>query len=70
MTVLSDPKRNPLTADSDPTDEELALVMREALDFAMARKLESDAWMRREQATLVLRVNSGIIVNQYCAVPE
>lgn len=53
MTVLSDRKRNPLAADSDPTDEELALVMREALDSAMARKLESDAWMRRELAAAV-----------------
>ena len=41
-------KRLPLAADTDPTDEELAEVMREALDLAMARKQESTAWMRRK----------------------
>lgn len=48
MANLSDTKRNPLAANTEPTDEELAEVMSEALDLAMARKLESDAWMRRK----------------------
>lgn len=53
MTILATNKRNPLTADTDPTDEELAEVMRGACDLAIARKRESDAWMRRELATAV-----------------
>lgn len=53
MANLFIQKRNPLAADTDPTDEELAVVMREARDSAMARKQESDAWMRRELAVAV-----------------
>lgn len=53
MANLSDTKRNPLAADTDPTDAELAEVMREARDVAMARKLESDNWMRRKLAEAV-----------------
>ncbi|EKD96703.1 MAG: hypothetical protein ACD_23C01325G0001, partial [uncultured bacterium] len=46
MADLSNTKRNPLAADTEPTDEELSEVMSEARDLAMARKQESDAWMR------------------------
>lgn len=46
MVDLSSIKRNPLAVDTEPTDEELSEVMREACDLAMARKRESDAWMR------------------------
>jgi len=53
MAELSITKRNPLAADTDPTDEELFEVMGEALDLAMARKQESDAWMRRKLADAV-----------------
>jgi hypothetical protein len=53
MTNLPNSKRNPLTADTDPTDEELSEVMSEARDFAMARKRESDDWMRRKLAEAV-----------------
>lgn len=53
MADLSCTKRNPLAADTEPTDEELAEVMSEARDFAMARKLESDDWMRRKLAEAV-----------------
>jgi hypothetical protein len=53
MADLSDTKRNPLAADTEPTDEELAEVMSEALDLAMARKQESDIWMRRKLAEAV-----------------
>lgn len=53
MSDLSDTKRNPLAADTEPTDEELSEVMREARDLAMARKRESDAWMRRKLAEAV-----------------
>ncbi len=37
-----------MAPDTDPTDEELAEVMREALDLAMQRKAASDKWMREE----------------------
>lgn len=53
MTDLSNTKRTPLAADTEPTDEELGEVMREARDLAMARKQESDAWMRRKLAEAV-----------------
>lgn len=47
------PRRNPMTADTDPTDEELAIVMREACELAMRRKAESDEWLRRQVAKAV-----------------
>lgn len=53
MADLSNTKRNPLAADTEPTDEELSEVMSEARDLAMARKQESDAWMRRKLAEAV-----------------
>lgn len=53
MSDISVLKRNPLAADTEPTDEELSKVMREARDVAMARKLESDNWMRRKLAEAV-----------------
>jgi hypothetical protein len=53
MAELSNPKRNPLAPDTEPTDEELYEVMREALDLAMTRKQDSDIWMRRKLAEAV-----------------
>lgn len=53
MTDLSNKKRNPLAVDTEPTDEELAEVMREARDLAMTRKQESDEWARRQLAEAV-----------------
>lgn len=47
------PRRNPMTADTDPTDEELAIVMREACELAMRRKAESDEWSRQQLAKAV-----------------
>lgn len=41
-------RRNPMTADTDPTDEELAIVMREACELAIRRKAESDEWLRQQ----------------------
>jgi hypothetical protein len=63
MTDLSNTKRNPLAANTEPTDEELAEVMSEALDLAMARKLESDAWMRRKltEAVADARARDAVI---------
>ena len=64
MTDLSNTKRNPLAANTEPTDEELAEVMSEALDLAMARKLVSDAWMRRKltEAVADARARDVVIV--------
>lgn len=53
MTELAVKIRRPLTADTDPTDEELALVMREARDLAISRKQISDEWMRIQLAHAV-----------------
>jgi hypothetical protein len=63
MADLSNSKRNPLAADTEPTDEELSEVMSEARDLAMARKQESDAWMRRKLAEAVAdaRARDGAI---------
>lgn len=51
--AITAPWRNPMTADTDPTDEELAIVMREACELAMRRKAESDEWSRRQLAQAV-----------------
>jgi hypothetical protein len=53
MTDSNNIKRIPLAADTEPTDEELSEVMREALDLAMSRKQESDNWMRQKLAEAV-----------------
>jgi hypothetical protein len=37
--------RDLMAPDTDPTDEELALVMREARDLAMQRRATADAWV-------------------------
>ena len=45
----SDPARRDIMApDTEPTDEELAVVMREARDLALQRKAEADEWMRKQ----------------------
>lgn len=62
MADLSDTKRNPLAADTEPTDEELAEVMSEALDLAMARKQESDIWMRHKLAEAVADARARDVV--------
>ncbi len=41
-------RRNPMLADTEPTDEELHLVMCEARDVALQRKLASEGWMREQ----------------------
>lgn len=38
-------KRDLMAPDTEPTDEELQLVMREVLNLALERKKSSDAWM-------------------------
>jgi hypothetical protein len=46
-------RRDLMAPDSEPTDEELSVVMREALDLALTRKAVSDEWMRRQLAEAV-----------------
>ena len=62
MANLANTKRNPLAANTEPTDEELAEVMREARDLAMARKLESDVWMRRKLTEAVADARARDVV--------
>jgi hypothetical protein len=45
---MEQPFRDLMAPDTEPTDEELGQVMREARDVAMERKATSDAWMRRK----------------------
>jgi hypothetical protein len=40
-------ERDLMVPDTNPTDEELHLVMRAALEVAMQRKKVSDAWMQQ-----------------------
>lgn len=51
-------KRDLMAPDTEPTDEELQLVMREALDLAMARKKQSDNWMKLELRRIVTLVRN------------
>ncbi|MDP1593840.1 MAG: hypothetical protein Q8L80_06315 [Gallionella sp.] len=62
MSDLSVLKRNPLAADTEPTDEEMAEVMSEALGLAMARKQKSDAWMRHKLAEAVADARTRVSV--------
>lgn len=41
-------QRDLMAPDTDPTDDELQIVMRDALHSALARKKSSDAWMREQ----------------------
>lgn len=50
---MDNARRDPMAPNSEPTDEELSVVMREALDLALARKAVSDEWMRRQLADAV-----------------
>lgn len=63
------PRRNPMMADTDPTDEELAIVMREACELAMQRKATSDEWSRQQLAKAVReareRTLSGSVDGRY-----
>lgn len=49
--------RDLMAPDTDPTDEELAIVMLEARDLAMQRRAISDAWIaaRLEEAARFAR---------------
>lgn len=55
---MAQPRRDLMAPDTEPTDEELAEVMQEALDVAMERKAASDAWMRQKLEETVREVLS------------
>jgi len=51
--------RDLMAPDTDPTDEELALVMNEARDLAIKRRQISDAWIaeRLAEASRIVRAD-------------
>ena len=53
-------QRDLMAPDTEPTDEELALVMREARDLAIERRAKADAWIaaRLQEAEQYARENS------------
>lgn len=52
--------RDLMAPDTEPTDEELALVMREARDLAIQRRATADAWVaaRLKEASIFARANA------------
>jgi hypothetical protein len=44
------PERDCMAPETEPTDEELALVMREVGEVVRARKAASDAWLDEQVA--------------------
>ena len=57
---MSFKSRDLMAPDTEPTDEELALVMREARDLAMQRRATADAWVaaRLKEASIFARANT------------
>lgn len=53
-------QRDLMAPDTEPTDEELALVMREARDLAVERRAKADAWIaaRLQEAAQYARENT------------
>ena len=56
--------RDLMSPDTEPTDEELQLVMREALNLVLARKKQSDDWMRNQLIETVKQVRSNYQLSQ------
>ena len=56
--------RDLMSPDTEPTDEELQLVMREALHLVLARKKQSDDWMRNQVIETVKQVRSDYQLSQ------
>lgn len=52
--------RDLMAPDTEPTDEELALVMREARELAVARRATADAWVaaRLKEASMFGKANT------------
>jgi hypothetical protein len=59
MTTSAQP-RDLMAPDTEPTDEELARVMREARDLAVERRAMADAWIaaKLKEATLYAQTHS------------
>jgi hypothetical protein len=57
---MQSPPRDLMAPDTEPTDEELALVMREARELAVQRRAASDAWIaaRLKEASVFGRANT------------
>jgi len=55
-----------MAPDTEPTDEELALVMREARDLAVQRRAKADAWIaaKLKEATLYAETHSQPRINK------
>lgn len=47
-SAISRTARDLMAPDTEPSDQELATVMREALALALERKAQSDEWMRQQ----------------------
>lgn len=47
-----------MAPETEPTDEELDVVMKEALAQAMLRKSQSDAWIKQHLRESVAEVNA------------
>ncbi len=47
-TPATQPRRNPMLATTEATDEELHLVMCESRDVALQRKQASEIWTREQ----------------------
>ncbi len=56
--------RDLMSPDTEPTDEELQVVMREALNLVLARKKQSDDWMRNHLIETVKQVRSDYQLSQ------
>jgi hypothetical protein len=52
-------KRDLMAPETEPTDAELEIVMREALNLALARKQQSDIWMRKQLQETVDQVRNA-----------
>jgi len=57
--------RDLMAPDTEPTDEELAVVMREAREAAIKRRARADAWVaaRLEEATRFAREHARVRAN-------
>ncbi len=57
-TPTTSARRNPMLADTEPTDDELHLVMCEARDVALQRKQASEVWMRDQMENALLEAKA------------
>lgn len=49
-------RRNPMDANTDPTDEELAIVIHEAGDLARQRQKQTEQWIQEQLAKALSEV--------------